>query len=188
MTDVRFKERMKSLLGDGCEAFFAALEREAVRGARINPIKCKNPELLDSAGLTLDAISYVKDGYIMRTGEGVGATPEHHAGMIYVQDPGAMATVNALTVERGFRVLDACAAPGGKSSQLAEKIGDEGLLVSNEYVGKRAKIIVSNFERLGIKNALVLSQDTAKYKEMFEIMLYITSYFFKRNLRDKTLI
>ena len=87
--------------------------------------------------------------------------------MFYVQDPGAMATVKALEISKGWRVLDSCAAPGGKASQLATAIGDEGFLLANEYVPKRAKIIVSNFERLGIKNAVVTSLDTAKIKEMF---------------------
>ena len=167
MIPEKFEQRMKNILGDGYEGFAMALERESVKGVRVNRDKISVEDFLKISDLELYPLSYTEDGFILKNPEGIGNTPEHHAGMIYVQDPGAMATVNALTVERGFRVLDACAAPGGKSSQLAERIGEQGLLVANEYVGKRAKIIVSNFERLGIKNALVLSQDTAKYKEMF---------------------
>ena len=70
MTDSRFKERMASLLGDGYEAFFAALSSKSVRGARINPIKCKDKNIPLSAGLGFEELSYVKDGYIMHTGEG----------------------------------------------------------------------------------------------------------------------
>lgn len=175
MWDARFKERMQSLLGDGCEAFFAALECEAVRGARINPIKCKNPDAALSAGLGLDALPYVNDGYIMRTGEGVGSTPEHHAGMIYVQDPGAMATLGAIDISPDWRVLDMCSAPGGKSSQAAARLSQDGFILSNEYVPKRAKIVVSNFERLGIKNAVVTSLDTdclpELYSEFFDLVI-----------------
>lgn len=175
MWDARFKERMMSLLGDGCEAFFAALDGEAVRGARINPIKCKDRDTVLSAGLGLRELSYVKDGYIMRTGEGVGSTPEHHAGMIYVQDPGAMATLGAVDIKPDWRVLDMCSAPGGKSSQAAARLGEGGFLHSNEFVPKRAKIVVSNFERLGIKNAVVTSLDTDElpkmYSEFFDLVI-----------------
>ncbi len=175
MTDIRFKERMASLLGDGCEAFFAALSGEAVRGARINPIKCKNPDAVFSAELGLEELSYVNGGYIMRAGEGVGSTPEHHAGMIYVQDPGAMATLGAIDISPDWRVLDMCSAPGGKSSQAAARLSEGGFLLSNEYVPKRAKIVVSNFERLGIKNAVVTSLDTdvlpELYSEFFDLVI-----------------
>lgn len=167
MIPEKFEQRMKNILGNEYEGFALALERESIKGVRVNKGKIAVEDFLKISDLKLCPLPYAEDGFILKNPEGIGNTPEHHSGMIYVQDPGAMATVNSLSVERGWRVLDACAAPGGKSSQLAEKIGDEGLLLSNEYVAKRAKIIVSNFERLGIKNALVLSQDTAKYKEMF---------------------
>ena len=167
MIPEKFAERMKEMLGDGYERFAAALEREAVKGARVNEGKISVGDFLALGAFEVEALSYAKDGFILKNSDGVGLTPEHHAGMIYVQDPGAMATVNALDVKEGWRVLDACSAPGGKSSQLSQKIGEGGLLISNEFVPKRAKIIVSNFERLGIKNALILSQDTAKFKEMF---------------------
>ena len=175
MTDSRFKERMASLLGDGYEAFFAALSSKSVRGARINPIKCKDKNIPLSAGLGFEELSYVKDGYIMHTGEGVGSTPEHHAGMIYVQDPGAMATLGAVDISPDWRVIDMCSAPGGKSSQAAASLSDEGFLLSNEYVPKRAKTVVSNFERLGIKNAVVTSLDTdflpELYSEFFDLVI-----------------
>ncbi len=167
MIPEKFSERMKNILGNEYEGFSAALERESVKGIRVNKDKISVDRFLELNSFDLEALPYANDGFILKNPDGIGTTAEHHSGMIYVQDPGAMATVNALEVKRGWRVLDACAAPGGKSSQLAEKIGEEGLLISNEYVPKRAKIIVSNFERLGIKNALVLSQDTAKFKEMF---------------------
>ena len=95
--------------------------------------------------------------------------------MIYVQDPGAMATANALDILTGWRVADLCAAPGGKSGQAAAKIGDGGFLLSNEFVPKRAKTIVSNFERLGVKNAIVTSLDTKElpklYRHFFDLVI-----------------
>ena len=167
MIPEKFSERMKKMLGDDYSAFESALAEESVRGVRVNTIKTSVEDYLAVTELSLSPISYTDCGFIPKNADGIGTLPEHHAGMIYVQDPGAMATVTALDVQRGWRVLDACAAPGGKSSQLAALIGDEGVLLANEYLPKRAKIIVGNFERLGIKNAVVTSLDTAKLSEMF---------------------
>ena len=168
MLKTEFKERMKGLLGDNFEAFVAALEGDPVRGARVNRIKTDPKHFLSLTDFALEPLPYLDNGFILRDGEGVGRTPEHHAGMIYMQDPGAMSALSALDFSEGEWVLDMCAAPGGKSSQIAERIGDEGFLLSNEFVPKRAKIIVSNFERLGVKNAMVTSLDTAELPKMFE--------------------
>ena len=163
-----FKERMKNILGGDYEAFETALGEANVRAIRVNTTKISVNDFLDRTVLTLSPIDYAEDGFIPESCDGIGRTAEHHAGMFYVQDPGAMATVKALEIQKGWRVLDACSAPGGKASQLASAIGDGGVLLANEYVPKRAKIIVSNFERLGIKNALVTSLDTAKIGGMFD--------------------
>ena len=167
MLPERFKERMKEMLGDEYPAFESALGEENVRAIRVNESKLSVSDFLAATKLTLSPIPYAPDGFIPENTDGIGKSAEHHAGMFYVQDPGAMATVKALDIQKGWRVLDACAAPGGKASQLAAAVGDEGFLLANEYVPKRAKIIVSNFERLGIKNALVTSLDTARLGEMF---------------------
>ena len=167
MLPERFKERMKDMLGEDYPTFESALAEPNVRAIRINETKISVSDFLAATKLKLSPIDYAQDGFIPESADGIGKSAEHHAGMFYVQDPGAMATVKALEIQRGWRVLDACSAPGGKASQLASAIGDEGFLLANEYVPKRAKIIVSNFERLGIKNAVVTSLDTAKIREMF---------------------
>lgn len=167
MLPEKFKERMKEMLSNDYAAFEAALGEPNVRAVRVNTTKLSVDCFLNKTKLSLSPIPYAGDGFIPENCEGIGRTAEHHAGMFYVQDPGAMATVKALDIKEGWRVLDACAAPGGKASQLASAVGDSGLLLANEYVPKRAKIIVSNFERLGIKNALITSLDTARLAEMF---------------------
>ena len=167
MLQKSFTDRMEKLLGDEYGAFISAMENEPVRGLRINKIKCGESVTLSHDRFILEKIPYVDNGFILHEGEGIGLTPEHHAGMIYMQDPGAMSALSAINISEGEWVLDACAAPGGKSSQIAERIGDRGFLLSNEYVPKRAKIIVGNFERLGIKNAMVTSLDTAEFPKMF---------------------
>ena len=167
MLQKSFTDRMKTLLGNEYDAFIIAMENEPVRGLRLNKIKCGEGDTLSRDKFTLEKIPYVDNGFILHEGEGIGLTPEHHAGMIYVQDPGAMSALSAIDIHEGEWALDACAAPGGKSSQIAERIGDGGFLLSNEYVPKRAKIIVGNFERLGVRNAMVTSLDTAEFPKMF---------------------
>ena len=163
-----FTKRMKDMLGEEYRVFEAALAEPNVRAVRVNTTKISVEDFLDRTSLTLSPIDYATDGFIPEDCEHIGRSPEHHAGMFYVQDPGAMATVKALDIQEGWRVLDACSAPGGKASQLASAVGDGGFVLANEYVPKRAKIIVSNFERLGIKNAVVTSLDTAKIGQMFD--------------------
>lgn len=164
-----FKEKIKDVLGDEYPAFIEALEtKEAVRGMRANLIKTTPEKLRSDGEFLLEPTGYVDNGFILREERAMGASPYHHAGMVYMQDPGAMASAAALDVEPDWWVADLCAAPGGKSSQIAERLGEGGFLLSNEYVPKRAKIIVGNFERLGVKNAIVTSLDTAKLKDMYE--------------------
>ena len=167
MLPEKFLSRMKNILGDEYADFENALSCQNVRGVRVNTSKISVENFLEATALTLEKIPYASDGFIPEEVDGIGKGAEHHSGMFYVQDPGAMATVKALDIKPGWRVLDACAAPGGKASQLASAVGDEGFLLANEFVPKRAKIIVGNLERLGIKNAVVTSLDTAKLAEMF---------------------
>ena len=164
-----FKKKIKDVLGDEYPAFIEALEtKDAVRGMRANLIKTTPDKIVADGEFALEKLDYVKNGFILREERAMGASPYHHAGMVYMQDPGAMASAAALDVMPDWWVADLCAAPGGKSSQIAERLGDGGFLLSNEYVPKRAKIIVGNFERLGVKNAIVTSLDTAKLSDMYE--------------------
>ncbi len=162
-----FKARMKSLLGGEYDAFIAKLEcEEPVRGARENLIKSKGI-FSDIPGYKKRPLEYVDNGYILDSADKIGLKAEHHSGMIYMQDPGAMSAVSALDIKSDWLAADLCAAPGGKSSQIAERIPN-GFLLSNEYVPKRAKILVSNLERLGVRNALVLSRDVADISQMYK--------------------
>lgn len=176
MLPEKFKNKAKCLLGKDYDKFISALEDgEAVRGVRVNLCKTSVDALCKKSELGLRPLSYSDNGFILDSDIKIGNTPEHHSGMIYVQDPGAMATLCALDIMPGWWVADLCAAPGGKSSQIAERLTGDGFLLSNEYVPSRAKIIVSNFERLGIKNATVTSLDTSElarmYKNTFDLVL-----------------
>ncbi len=175
MLPERFCERMNDLLRDEYPKFSDALSKPAVRGARANLIKTDGKRVSELLSDCVTPLDYSDNGFILSDGIKIGRTPEHHAGMIYVQDPGAMTTLSAVDIEGNELVLDVCAAPGGKSGQIAERLTRGGSLLSNEYVPKRAKIIVGNFERLGIKNAMVTSLDTAElgraYRAVFDLVV-----------------
>ena len=163
-----FLLRMKNILGDGFDAFVQSLTCPAVRSFRINRIKFGG-ELNLPEGVEVVGIPYCEGGFAVTSGgEGLGNSPEHHSGMIYFQDAGAMAPVSALPrLKDGAKVLDLCAAPGGKSGQLAQLIGHSGSLLSNEVIPKRARVLVSNMERLGITNACVTSLEVSEIASLY---------------------
>lgn len=157
---------MKKLLGNEYESFESALTRgAAVRGLRVNTIKSGAESVTERLPVT--RLSYLENGFILNSDEPVGTHPLHHAGAIYMQDPGAMSTLAALDIRPDFQIIDLCAAPGGKSTQAAAALGEGGFILSNEYVGKRAKLMVGNFERLGLCRAMITSLDTAEFKKHF---------------------
>ena len=169
MLPEKFTEKMKKLLGKDYSKFAEAIENEsAVRGLRINTLKCTREDFLRNNTLPISPLEYTDTGFILSSDEQVGRLAEHHSGRIYMQDPGAMAPLSAVNIPKGARVVDMCAAPGGKSGQAAAMIGEDGFLLSNEFVPKRAKILVGNLERLGVRNALVTSMDTGRLAELFE--------------------
>lgn len=161
---------MRGLLGDEYESFVYALtQQNAKKGFRINTIKADTDTFTEADDLPCKALSYVRHGFVLEDEvSGIGNTPMHAAGRIYVQDPGAMASAAALDVEPDMRVCDLCAAPGGKSTQIAAYLGDGGFILSNEYVPKRAKILVGNFERMGIRCGVVISLDTSEIAKLYE--------------------
>ena len=161
-----FLNRMQQLLGDGYADFYHALSCKAVRGMRVNLIKAEPESFFEDFPYQTRKISYLDNGFILESDEPLGKTPYHHAGMIYMQDPGAMATLSAIDISPDWQAADLCASPGGKSSQIAERLKD-GFLLSNEYVPKRAKILVQNLERLGARRAVVTSLDTEKLAELY---------------------
>ena len=168
MIPTEFLERMKAMLGDEFADFKAALEKSAERGYRINTLKCDIADFSDSACMPSEPLGYVKGGFrLLSDSRGIGNSPTHHSGRIYIQDPGAMASSAAIDIKEGMWVADLCAAPGGKSTELAARLAGTGFILSNEYVPKRAKILVGNFERMGIRNGIVTSLDTSELARLF---------------------
>lgn len=160
-----FLARMQRLLGTEYEAFLAAYDRPRNVGLRLNPLKTDMPPALAQFGLT--PVPWAENGFYYDVQSRPGLSPYHDAGLYYLQEPSAMAPAGLLDVQPGERVLDLCAAPGGKTTQLAAALRGEGLLVSNEIHPKRARILSGNVERLGIANALVLNEHPKQLAERF---------------------
>lgn len=148
--------RMKSLLGEEFDSFLKFYEGENFRGLRVNTLKCSAEKLKAALDFPLEPTPFCKEGFYIPPGAaGLGNSPLHHCGAFYIQEPSATSAVEMLGVSRGDFVLDLCAAPGGKSTQIGAKLDGTGLLWSNEIVKNRANILLSNIERMGISNAVV---------------------------------
>lgn len=151
-----FFDNMKAVLGGDYDDYIALLDNEPYRGLRVNTLKCDDDTLKRLLDIEMTKTPFCEHGYYISNGvSGLGNHPLHHAGAFYLQEPSAMSAVTALDVHKGDKVLDLCAAPGGKSTQIAADLGGEGLLVANEIVSGRAKILASNLERMGVRNAVV---------------------------------
>lgn len=161
-----YVNRMKQLLGDEYPLYEKALNEPPVKAIRVNTdkISLEDFEKLNIFGT--EKIPYVKNGFYLNY-EKIGNHPYHHAGMIYVQEPAAMAPAECLRIETDWKILDMCAAPGGKSSQLKNKLGENGLLVSNEIIPSRCKILTGNIERLGLRNTVTTCMDTGRLANAF---------------------
>lgn len=153
-----FLERMKSLLGDEFEEFLKFYSGENFRGIRVNTLKCSPEKLIALLDFPLEPTPFCPLGYYLPPEfQGLGNNPLHHAGAFYIQEPSAASAVTMLGVRPTDRVLDLCAAPGGKSTQIAAELNSQGLLWANEIIQSRALILLSNIERMGVRNAVVSS-------------------------------
>ena len=160
-----FEARMRALLGSEYEDFLASFDRPLCTGLRRNPLKTGFTG--DLSRFSLSPVPWCPTGFYYAAVSRPGLSPYHAAGLYYLQEPSAMAPAELLDPQPGERVLDLCAAPGGKSTQLAGKLRGKGLLVCNEINAKRAKILSGNIERLGISNALVLNEHPKRLEERF---------------------
>lgn len=154
-----FLARMKEMLGDEYGAFLDAYDKPRRQALRVNTLKCTVEDFLAKAAgrFDLKPVPWCPEGFYYEEQDRPGKHPWHEAGMYYIQEPSAMAVAAMSGARPGERVLDLCAAPGGKSTQLAAMLQGRGLLVSNEIQPGRAKILSQNIERMGIRNAVVVN-------------------------------
>ena len=145
-----FIEQLRPLLGNALPDFLHSYDLPPARGIRMRPGRDLIPEAEEK-------VPWAENAWYLPLESIAGAQPMHEAGAYYLQEPSAMAAAAALRPVPGEKVLDLCAAPGGKSTQLAAYMQGRGLLVCNEPVMSRAQILSRNIERMGVKNAVVVS-------------------------------
>lgn len=166
---IEFEKKMKAFLGDEWEEFLYSYDNNRFQALRFNTLKVgKNKSveeeiagIMDKLCIPMDKkVTWANDAYYYDEEKRPGKHPYHEMGLYYIQEPSAMSAAALLAPKPGMRVLDLCAAPGGKSTQLATYLGDSGLLVSNEINTQRSRILSQNIERMGIKNAIVTNEDS----------------------------
>ena len=152
----QFLQRMKEYLQEDYEAYVKTLEEDAYRGLRVNTTKISVEAFLQLSVCECKPSAICPETfYIPHQEKVLGNHPAHLAGLFYMQEPSASSAVEVLDVQEGDWVLDMCAAPGGKSTQIAAKLQHSGLLVSNEIEAKRAAVLMSNMERLGFSECMI---------------------------------
>ena len=162
---VRMRQQLKT--EQSFQAFLSAYERPTCKGIRVNTLKISPEAFQKITPFTLTPVSWEPNGFCISEDK-AGRHAHHFAGLYYSQEPSAMSVVPLLNVQEGDRVLDLCAAPGGKSTQIAQALKGRGILVSNEIVGSRAKILSQNIERLGVTNAVVTNAAPAELAKRFQ--------------------
>lgn len=167
MLPTLFVERMKNMLGDEYEAFEESYAREKIQALRFNPLKGDKGAFLEKAPFSLCPVSWSENGFYYEKEDAPGKHPYHEAGVYYIQEPSAQIPASLLQARPGERILDLCSAPGGKATQIAGAMNGEGLLICNEYVANRAKILSENVERMGIRNALVVNETPQRLADIF---------------------
>ena len=170
----KFLEDMKEILKDEYDDFIKSYEEPKTTGLRVNTLKISKEELLNLNLFNLTQIPWANEGfYYDENIDRPGKNPLHEAGAYYLQEPSAMSVVPKVDVQEGDKVLDMCAAPGGKSTYILSKLNDTGLLVSNEINPIRIKALGENLERFGAKNCIITNTDSNNLRKVF------TGYFDK---------
>lgn len=162
---IEFEKKMKAFLGDEWDDFLYSYDNNRFQALRFNTLKVQSHEEIMWILMVLEIssdkrVSWADEAYYFDENVRPGKHPYHEMGLYYIQEPSAMSAAALLAPKPGMRVLDLCAAPGGKSTQLATYLGDSGLLVSNEINTQRSRILSQNIERMGIKNAIVTNEDS----------------------------
>lgn len=162
---IEFEKKMKAFLGDEWDDFLYSYDNNRFQALRFNTLKVQSHEEIMRILMVLEIssdkrVSWANEAYYFDENVRPGKHPYHEMGLYYIQEPSAMSAAALLAPKPGMRLLDLCAAPGGKSTQLATYLGDSGLLVSNEINTQRSRILSQNIERMGIKNAIVTNEDS----------------------------
>lgn len=165
----RFSEQMKNLLGEEYENYMKCLELPMYHGLRVNTRKISVEDFLKISPFHLTPVPWCPNGfYYDEELDKPSKHPYYYAGLYYLQEPSAMISASVLPVEEGDRVLDICAAPGGKSTELISKLNGSGYLVSNDISASRAKALLKNLELFGADNVLITCEPPNNLSKKFE--------------------
>ncbi|MBO5487309.1 MAG: RsmB/NOP family class I SAM-dependent RNA methyltransferase [Eubacterium sp.] len=162
-----FCDEMKRILGEEYEDYLASMDESRKYGLRVNTAKISVEEFEKIAPFPLRKIPYVDNGFYYDSDIQPAKHPYYFAGLYYLQDPSAMTPASRLPVEEGDVVLDLCAAPGGKATELAAKLKGTGLLIANDISSKRAKALLKNIELFGVENSFIVTEYPKKLQEYF---------------------
>lgn len=164
----QFLDEMKNILKDEYDDFIKSYEEPKTTGLRVNTLKMTKDKLVDLGLFELNQIPWANEGfYYDETIDRPGKNPLHEAGAYYLQEPSAMSVVPKAEIKENDKVLDMCAAPGGKSTYILSKLNDTGLLVSNEINPIRIKALGENLERFGARNCIITNTDSSNLKKVF---------------------
>lgn len=164
---IDFVNRMEQDLGPDFHAFLRSYEENKISALRFNPVKADDSAVEAMSSMLTGEVEWSQNGYYYDDDSRPGLHPYHAAGVYYIQDASAQLPVEMLSPVPGDICLDLCAAPGGKSTQIAGYLNGEGILISNEPMKNRAKILSENVERLGIRNCIVTSEYPDKLADTF---------------------
>lgn len=162
-----FLEKMKNLLGDAYGDYLDSFGAESFHGLRVNTLKCSPGEFPAVSPWPLRPVPWIHNGFYYDGEDKPARHPYYYAGLFYLQEPSAMTPASLLPVEPGDCVLDLCAAPGGKSTELAAKLQGGGLLFANDISSSRARALLKNLELCGAANIMVASEAPEKLAEYF---------------------
>jgi NOL1/NOP2/sun family putative RNA methylase len=170
-----YLQKMQDLLKDEYEDYLAAMQMPHVNSIRINTGKISAEEFMKISPFPLEPVPWCAEGFYVPDDARPGVHPYYYAGLYYIQEASAMMPASVLPVDPGDVILDACAAPGGKTTALAARLNNTGLLVSNDISASRQNATLKNTERFGIRNAYVISSDLRdladKYPGYFDKIL-----------------
>lgn len=162
-----FLDSMKEILGEDYEAFLAGFDGQRQYGLRVNTLKMNLEEFERIAPFHLKKVPWISNGYFYEAEDVPAKHPFYSAGLYYLQEPSAMTPASRLKVQPGERVLDLCAAPGGKATELGAALQGEGLLVANDINTARARALLRNLELFGISNSFVTNEPPHVLAERF---------------------
>ena len=161
----QFEEKMRGLLKEEFNDYVKSFEEKRHYGLRVNTLKIEPDQFKDRVDFELSPVPWCKEGFYYSEEDKPAKHPYYYAGLYYIQEPSAMAPGAVLDVQPGEKVLDLCAAPGGKSTQLGAKLKQEGVLFANDISATRIKALIKNIEMAGIRNVVITNETPEKLSE-----------------------